>query len=82
MYSPVTEEHIEEEKHHEAQTGALTMQNSDDFAMQGWLYPRVVEPLSAGDWVYVLAMRTVSLPTAPHSLTLARCLVLESALLP
>ncbi len=53
------------------------MQHSDDFAMQGWLYLRVIEPLSAGDWIYVLAMRTVSLPTAPHPLILACCLVGE-----
>src|SRR5437879_2742684 len=51
--------------------------NGDNFDMQAWLYPRVVEPLSAGDWIYALAIRTISHPTVPDSLTLACCLVGE-----
>jgi hypothetical protein len=59
------------------QVGALEMQNDDNFLMQAVLYPRVLEAISAGDWVYMLAIRIIPLPTVPDSLTLACCLVRE-----
>jgi hypothetical protein len=58
-------------------TGALTLQNFDNCALQTWLYPRVVEPISAGDWTGVVISRTVSFPAVPDSFYLVCYLVGE-----